>query len=334
MNIINGFYSINLRNRLTVLRQPLMGFAIIWIFMLHSGRTGNPIWDAVRLYGWSGVDMFFFLSAIGLCYSLNKNSDIKDFYKRRAYRILPTWMIVLLAVHLMGLVCNHFLPKVPFYIPDSILKCFTWYTGLGYWISDFVTGKGWYYEWYVPSLLIFYLFTPFLYKKKKWILIAILGSILAIGFLLNYCKILHHLHFFYLRIPIFVLGLLYYRLMIFEDNKMFNKTIISSFVIGIGILLCNLLLNTYVPKEHIALFLCPPFLIVISFLISYKYIRNCLAFFGGISLELYLIHLYRRPHYLVSFVFENKFLIIIVSFILCTILAALLQRLVSRVVKR
>ena len=311
-----------------------MGFAIIWIFMLHSGRTGNSIWDAVRFYGWSGVDIFFFLSAIGLCYSLNNNSNVKEFYKRRIYRILPTWMIVLLAVHLMGLVCNHFLPKLPFYVPDTILKCFTWYTGIGFWVSDFVTGKGWYYEWYVPALLIFYLFTPFLYKKRRWVLIAILGSFLVIGFLFNDNKILHHLHFFYLRIPIFVLGLLYYRLITYEDNKVFNKNIIFSFVIGIGFLICNLLLNINVPKEHVALFLCPPFLIVISFLIRNTYINSFLSFLGGISLELYLIHLYRRPHYLVSFVFENKFIVIVVSFIICTILAALLQRIVARVIKR
>ena len=157
----------NTKDRLTIFRKPLMGFAIIWVFMLHSGVTGNVIWDAIRFYGWAGVDIFFFLSAIGLCFSLRKDNSTLAFFKRRAKRILPTWFFVLLAVHLVGLICNHYLPKLPFYIPDTLLKCFTWYTGTGFWISDFALGKGWFYEWYVPSLLAFYLFTPYLYRKRN-----------------------------------------------------------------------------------------------------------------------------------------------------------------------
>ena len=71
-------------------RAELMGFAILWIFMLHSGAIGNPIYDTIRKFGWAGVDIFFFLSALGLCYSLNKNNNLKDFYLRRLNRIMPT----------------------------------------------------------------------------------------------------------------------------------------------------------------------------------------------------------------------------------------------------
>lgn len=39
-----------------------------------------------------GVDIFFFLSAIGCCYSLKNDSNTLHFYEKRLYRILPTYI--------------------------------------------------------------------------------------------------------------------------------------------------------------------------------------------------------------------------------------------------
>lgn len=331
--MISNFFNLELKKRLSIFRKPLMGLAIIWIFMLHSGKTGNSVWDAIRFYGWSGVDIFFFLSAIGLCYSLSKDNSTLAFYKRRAKRILPTWFFVLLAVHLVGLICNHYLPKLPFYIPDTLLKCFTWYTGVGFWISDFTTGKGWFYEWYVPSLLAFYLFTPYLYRKRNLSLFLLIVLFLIVGYLFGYYNILPNIHFFYHRIPIFIWGLLFYRLMINQDNKAFNSSIAVCFIIGVIIVMMNTFLNTAIPKEFVPLFLCPPGLIMLSYLFEFKYIKNFFSFYGGISFELYLIHLYKRPHYLISLFIDNKYLVIGIAFVVCTITAVVLQKLINKISK-
>lgn len=328
------FLKLELKDRLTLYRKPLMGFAIIWIFMLHSGKTGNSIWDALRFYGWMGVDIFFFLSAIGLCFSLRKDNSTLAFFKRRAKRILPTWLLVLLAVHLVGLICNHYLPKLPFYIPDNLLKCFTWYTGVGFWISDFTTGKGWFYEWYVPSLLAFYLFTPYLNKRSNSILFLLFVVFFVIGYLFRLHNILINTHFFYNRIPVFIIGLLYYRLMMKQNNEAFNIAIISCSFIGVLLVVMNSILCIEIPKEQIALFCVPPCLIFLTYVIEFKYLKKILSFYGGISLELYLVHLYKRPHYLVSLFCENKFLIILITFIVCTIVAFLLQKLINKVSKK
>lgn len=311
-----------------------MGFAIIWIFMLHSGKTGNSIWDALRFYGWMGVDIFFFLSAIGLCFSLRKDNSTLAFFKRRAKRILPTWLLVLLAVHLVGLICNHYLPKLPFYVPDNLLKCFTWYTGVGFWISDFTTGKGWFYEWYIPSLLAFYLFTPYLNRKRTTSLYLLILLFLIVGYLFGCYNILPNIHFFYKRIPIFILGLLFFRLMINQDSRAFNIFIVISFFIGLIIIIMNTFLGVVIPKEFIPLFLCPPGLIILSYLFEFKYIKDFFSFWGGISLEFYLIHLYKRPHYLISLYVDNKYLVIGFAFVLCTITAVVLQKLMNKVSKK
>lgn len=332
--MIGSFWGWDLKNRLSLLRKPLMGFAIIWIFMLHSGKTGNSVWDAIRFYGWSGVDIFFFLSAIGLCYSLSKDNSTLAFYKRRAKRILPTWFFVLLAVHLVGLICNHYLPKLPFYIPDTLLKCFTWYTGVGFWISDFTTGKGWFYEWYVPSLLAYYIVTPYLNKKRSLSLSLLIVLFLIIGYLFGKYDILPNIHFFYYRIPIFILGLLFYRLMIDQNCRTFNISIVVSFFIGLVVIFVNSFFSLAIPKEFFPLFLCPPCMIMLTYLIEFKYIKNFFSFFGGISLEFYLIHLYKRPHYLISLFFDNKYVIIGISFVVCTIAAVVLQKIVNKVLQK
>ena len=120
-------FEYNLKDRIARYRQLLMGLAILWIFMLHSGETGNPLYDAIRFYGWAGVDVFFFLSAIGVCHSLKKNKNIISFYNRRVIRVILTWFSVLFIIHLAGLLCNYYLPDLPFYVPNTILKCLTWY---------------------------------------------------------------------------------------------------------------------------------------------------------------------------------------------------------------
>lgn len=334
--MITKCQNIELRERLSKFRKPLMGIAILWIFMLHSGKTGNPVWDTIRsnnlIGGWAGVDIFFFLSAIGLCYSLNNNSRLIEFYKRRSIRILPTWLFVLLLVHIAGVACNHFLPDLPFHVPDTIIKCFTWYTGIGFWISSFVPGEGWFYEWYIPSLLVFYIFTPYLYKKSNAVLLVLFMLFLAMGYVLSQYGILTNIHFFYHRIPIFIMGILCYRV-INRSNSAFCLLIGVCLLLGIATLLIKATPVIF-PKEYVALFLCPPFLIVISYLIDFKYIKTVLSFLGGISLELYLIHLYRRPHYIVSFFFDNKYVVIIVTLLICIVGAYVLQCLVNSFVKK
>lgn len=334
--MIDSFLNIELRGRLSRFRKPSMGFAILWIFMLHSGRTGNPVWDAIRsnswIGGWAGVDIFFFLSAIGLCYSLNKNSNIRDFYMRRAIRILPTWLFVLFLVHFAGLACNHFLPDLPFYVPDSVAKCVTWYTGIGFWISSFVFGNGWFYEWYVPSLIVFYIVTPFLYRKSNIALTILFLFFFVIGYLLNQFNLLKEIHFFYNRIPVFILGIITYRI-IKESNKLFNVYLAACLLLGITCLVINTTLLV-LPKEYVALFLCPPFLIILSFIFEFKYINDFFSFFGGISLELYLIHLYRRPHFLISFFSDNKYVTIFTALLVCTFAAVMLKHIMDNVLMR
>lgn len=81
----------------------LRAIAIVWVMLFHSwiiGGLGDP-YDAVAGYGWMGVDLFFVLSGYLIGYQLLKPLSrgeplqFGEFYRRRAYRILPAFLTVL-----------------------------------------------------------------------------------------------------------------------------------------------------------------------------------------------------------------------------------------------
>lgn len=312
-------------------RSTLMGWSIIWIFIFHSKNVGIPIYDGIRQFGWAGVDIFFFLSALGLSFSLESNNNTLAFYKRRAMRILPTWLIVLLCVHLFGLLSNKYLPSLPFNYPHTLLQCICWYTGFGFFISDLVSEPlCFHYEWYVPSLLFFYAIIPFLYKRRTNVLVILFIAAIVITCLLSYFELLSGLRLFYLRFPAFFMGIFVYRI-IKSGWKYYPYALCCSFIIGL--ISCALLygFGVKLPKYFAFQMLMPTVCLLFIFLTKYLRLNHFFSFFGGISLEFYLIHIYKRPQYLMSFFFENKLLIVFSTFVLCTIVAVCLREVVSKV---
>ena len=73
--------------------------AIVWVMLFHSFVVGGlgPDWAWLSRYGWMGVDLFFVLSGflIGsqvlVPLARGQRLDFKDFYLRRAFRILPAF---------------------------------------------------------------------------------------------------------------------------------------------------------------------------------------------------------------------------------------------------
>ena len=82
-------------------RIAIMGFAAMWILILHvwypcfydNGAIPNLFEGFIVGSGYVGVDIFMFLSAIGLFYSLENNSIIV-FYKHRIKRLLFPVLII------------------------------------------------------------------------------------------------------------------------------------------------------------------------------------------------------------------------------------------------
>ena len=137
-------------------RTPLMGLAMLSILFFHFTEdcavnaihfTGIVKWYKTYI-GSSGVDLFLFLSGLGLYYAMKKNSDILRFYKRRLVRILvpyalvavPTWLLIDVLWEqkgVRGFACDL-----------SFLSFFTEGTKL---------------YWYIGAILVCYLIYPLLF---------------------------------------------------------------------------------------------------------------------------------------------------------------------------
>lgn len=191
-------------------RQILMGLALIWIYLFHAKRFGVSIIDKINDYGWIGVEVFIFLSAIGLACSLEKNS-ITQYFKNRFKRIIPTWIVVLILIHIIGVVGNHFIPGLPFHYPSGLKQSILWYTGLGFWLSPIIgNSPNNCYEWYVPTILVFYLIAPLLSKRNIKTLVVILACAMVLVCIQHETHFCKEIEIATSRLPIFIIGFVYY----------------------------------------------------------------------------------------------------------------------------
>jgi peptidoglycan/LPS O-acetylase OafA/YrhL len=81
----------------------LRAIAIVWVMLFHSWVVSEQcgVFQPIADYGWMGVDLFFVLSGYLIGYQLLKPLSLGEpvhfgeFYRRRAYRILPAFLTVL-----------------------------------------------------------------------------------------------------------------------------------------------------------------------------------------------------------------------------------------------
>ncbi len=133
-------------------RKAVMGVAALWILFFHAGYIhfeSTPVLSALEQFikrvGFCGVDIFLFLSGMGLVYAMEKGPSLPTFYARRIRRLL--------------------IPFVGFglfqgwrdgWSASQLLKNLSGYTFLFDNIYAFL--------WFVPALALFYLAFPLYYR--------------------------------------------------------------------------------------------------------------------------------------------------------------------------
>jgi peptidoglycan/LPS O-acetylase OafA/YrhL len=175
----------------------LRGIAILLVLLRHSvagAETTSPFWSAMLIplrLTWSGVDLFFVLSGflIGgiLLDARNSRRYFKTFYMRRAFRILPVYVVFILLYlgrHLPVPALSHFVgdtSRLP--IPWLSFLTFTqnfWMVAFG-WFGPMAIAPTW-------SLAVeeqFYLTIPFLIRRagRTTLYISLLLTIVGAPFL-------------------------------------------------------------------------------------------------------------------------------------------------------
>ena len=330
MNRIEKMTFINLDN-IQKGRNAFMGLAILWVILFHySEKLSNTLISPVIEKGFLGVDIFLLLSSFGLCFSLKRDNNYVNFIKRRVKRIIPTWWIVYTFI----LVLNIVLQKDH---PNDIFQIICYYSGAGWWLFNNPDLLGVYYwEWYIPTLLYFYLFAPFLFKLNTKKLSIIFIASIIISIVLSYFHIAQTLFISYSRIPVFIYGFLIYRMYSGEIDAKISRTYLC--VSSIAGLILFVFAMSFKFKYGLNLY-CFMFALPLLLNVCYILLRGLpvrvLSFIGTLTLQLYLIHnIYGHPLGFIRRLIPNRIVAVCVTLILLIVVSYVFSIVVSYMIKK
>lgn len=280
MRILRDRFSLSY---LSIYRTHIMGVASIMILLCHAVGRGVEmpiIFRWILNFGNYGVDIFLFLSGLGLYYSLSDfYGNIITWYAKRYVRILTPYIIISLPYWTYYCVINKL----------SILDFLYYFSTIGFWCEH----KG---AWFVAMLLPLYLIAPILYKlvkynDRRWLYAVIIFVVIGLFTMIPYNpnSILSNLIFAYKRLPCFVLGMLIAYMV--KTNK--------SIKVSNLLLLCVILYTFYrllkMINIDVSWFLMIPILSMVLLLVHSvreSVFSKVLFIFGTMSLELYLTNIY------------------------------------------
>ena len=277
-------------NHLLKYRQAWLGIALLWVMFFHCPFEFGPL-NYLRRIGYGGVDICLFASGIGCFYSLSSEPNIIHFMKRRVKRLVPTYIIFIIA----------------WLFWQYTIGDFNLQMALGNLLAlQNLTGHGNAFNWYISAIFVLYILAPYFKivaqqasttRKIAFLLFLIISSIPfwnAGTYLITIT-----------RFPVFYIGMLFADLC--NKNKQIEKIhvicMITTFLLGIGFLLFSFAFAYdymwgYGLYWYPFILIAPPLCMIISFvcmvLEKAKLTKPMVTFLhlcGNYSFELYLIHI-------------------------------------------
>ena len=282
-----------------------MGVSMLAVLLFHAYIAWGGLF--VFKYGFIGVDSFLFLSGYGLCFSYKKNS-IRSFLLRRMNRIMPKYIVYAIIATILGVTLGN--------KNISIWDLFCNITTLSYYNIG-----GWFIDWYLAALIIFYLTFPLIFPLisfRTFIVLLISASLFFIFY--NIREIEWKYICFLARIPVFYLGVIMYRSCTpptYNSLRNFSWLIIVMVCLGIFLLLMNILSIFYVTSFFLTSLCMPVFIITCWWLKKFlsNKIVHFLEFMGIESLMIYLANVFTQlfldlvyvhnPYRLMIYIFLN-----------------------------
>ena len=291
-------------------RGELMGLAILFVVMFHVYMSRSNFFFPLRRMGNVGVDMFLFVSGMGLwfswmrsrlgrklngCGALPVAEALKHFFARRYLRIYPVWLLVASVFYISKYIENPgggYSPDIPNLVANIL---FNW----SFWRADALT------FWYVPATMMLYNFAPpymELVRNRpayRWLPLAFV----LLAAMVQYVPLFHnsvgHIEIFFSRIAIFFIG-------INMGEAVMERRTLPSGSMGMLVILFASSLWLCLRLEYIGHGSFPLFMERMAYiplavsalfleckLLDYApaWALRVLAFLGSISLEIYLIHI-------------------------------------------
>ena len=273
-------------------RGELMGLAMLFIVLFHVALPRSDAFFGLRRMGNIGVDMFLFLSGVGLWFSWSRHADWRAFYRRRFMRIYPAWFVIASA----------------YYIPDylthgghstSIIDLIGDITvNWDFWLHDELT------FWYVPATMMLYLLAPpymTLIRRHpvyRWLPVVMIMWCILVQWVTPIHSAVGHLEIFWSRMPIFFIGINMGEA-VRQQRELDGQSVWLILLMFVMALASSIFLEQ---QKHgafplfIERMLYIPLTVTAILLLNRvlrrtpSWVNGSLRFVGGVSLEAYLIH--------------------------------------------
>lgn len=281
-------------------KSSLMGIATIMILLTHA-----PAYDIVLPYNLNsllgacqvGVMIFFFLSGVGLYYSLEQNkleniSSLFTWYKKRLVRLLFPYLIIYGSAHAILCLENDW--NIFRYVFDI--------STISFWFGHSTC-------WFVNVILLLYILVPLWYKLLKALDHPVIPTILI------FVMLVFSGNGYFIQASVFFVG--------FWLAKYIRKEyVLTTKGLSFIFLLVFLALTLYYCFNfgYLLLILIWPLLIILCIILdtirSNKLLKG-LQFFGNISLESYLfnttLYIWLDTYNLIpNSIYEYRYLLIII----------------------
>lgn len=290
-------------------RAEHMGAAMLMIILFHVALPRTDDFFGLRRMGNIGVDIFLFLSGIGLWFSWAKNNspaltlppplrgtegvltllrDWLHFYLRRLRRVYPAWLIIASLYYIPRFDGNDYVDL----LGDILIN---W----GFWLHDEGT------FWYIPATMMLYVFAPpymELIRRHpiyRWLVVVMIMWCIPVQYVTPIHHAVSHIEIFWSRVPIFFLGIN------MAEAVRQRQTLDGQSIWMIWIMfLMSLGTSIWLEQEihgrfplflermlYIPLTVTTILLLNRLFRRTPTWFNRTLAFIGTISLETYLIHI-------------------------------------------
>lgn len=301
----------NLLKFISLYRQELMGLAILsvmyWHFVWAARQYTKASAEVMRsisfygtIFGSLGVEIFVFLSGLGLYFSMARSPKVLPFYRKRFERIIiPYVFIVPMLLALLSYLSKY-----------SLTRYFSELT-----LISFCTRRST-ILWYVAFCIVVYIFFPVIFKilqnkngEKYCAALAVLLMVLFICTAKIFPKFYHNVEIALGRIPLFVIGSIYGKKI--YNNQNMNKFDWCFILSGLIVKLIYILsfyfksYHSYMPAKKIFDSMRPfmrfimgwsalSYILILAclfYLVRKTFLSKLFAWFGSMSLELYMSHM-------------------------------------------
>ena len=273
-------------------RGELMGAAMLFVILFHVSLSRDDPFYGLRRCGNVGVDMFLFLSGVGLWFAWTKQPSVRTFYRRRLLRILPTWLLVagvFYGADYLGQ--RRFSSNLIDLIGDVTVN---W----DFWLHDELT------FWYVPAIMMLYLFAPHYMRLitrhplYRWLPLLMVVWCVMVQWVLPIHRAVGHIEIFWSRVPIFFIGINMGRSV--KEQRTLEGSALWLLLLAFAMTFGTSVYLEQVRHGRFPLFvermLYIPFTVTGILLLNYIFrrmpqcVNRFLRLVGALSLEVYLLH--------------------------------------------